>query len=93
MLSPYLPVLILLVSSAGLGWNVRLKRAKRRFRGCSRRFPGFWVGSEGCGPSSPGGGSPVDKAEALQLFESEALTEDDEEREDNLQVNTQHLFG
>src|SRR5258708_27686816 len=30
----------------------------------------LWPGPEVCGPSSPGGGSPVDQAEFQQLFES-----------------------
>jgi hypothetical protein len=28
-------------------------------------------GPDGCGPSSAGGGSPIDNAETLQLLESE----------------------
>jgi hypothetical protein len=41
------------------------------FGGIGAGFPVLYFDSEGCGPSWPGGGSPVDKAEAQELFESE----------------------
>jgi hypothetical protein len=40
------------------------------FAGGRAGFGILWPGPEGCGPSSPGGGSPVDQAEFQQLLES-----------------------
>jgi hypothetical protein len=41
------------------------------FWGVGAGFRVLGFGPEGCGPSSAGGDSPVDKAEAKQLFESQ----------------------
>jgi hypothetical protein len=41
------------------------------FGGIGAGFRFLYFGTEGCGPSRPGGGFPVDKAEARELFESE----------------------
>src|ERR1700738_1561975 len=41
------------------------------FAGGRAGFGVLWLGPEGCGPSSPGGGSPSDQAESQQLLESE----------------------
>ena len=64
-----------------LGGSVRLKRPMRHMGGMCA-LCAIWVsvgagfrvldfGPGGCGPSSADGGSPVDKAEGHQLFESQ----------------------